>query len=131
MTELHPVCKWSYQTKGRLRRASPAIAQDGTLYAGDQEGLLYAIYNDGRLAWRRRAVGARKYNERSGQPDRLMALDRWGNKLWDLTIQASVRNGFAANFPQRHQAAVKLAYFNLPHGVSFYLSQKTLQSLKF
>src|SRR5262249_39133359 len=35
-------------------------------------------------------LGARKHNEPSGQPDRLMALDRWGNKMWELTIQGEV-----------------------------------------
>ncbi len=148
MIERQPVCKWSYQTKGRLGRASPAVAGDGTIYAGDQESLLYAISNEGRLAWKRRTagrpggstasvtndsailitsetgrlsafnaagdvlwgsnsdwlavtspvtardgaviLGVRNHNGPSGQPDRLMALDRWGAKMWELTIQGEV-----------------------------------------
>ncbi len=35
-------------------------------------------------------LGARKHGESSGQPDRLMALDRWGAKIWELTIQGEV-----------------------------------------
>ncbi|MCI0661013.1 MAG: PQQ-binding-like beta-propeller repeat protein, partial [Acidobacteria bacterium] len=148
MTEQQPVCKWSYQPKGRLGRASPAVARDGTVYAGDQECLLYAISNEGRLVWKRRTagrlndstasitndsailitsetgsinafnsagdvlwgsnsdwfacaspvterdgsviLGVRKDNESSKRPDRLMALDRWGAKIWELTIQGEV-----------------------------------------
>ena len=148
MTEQQPVCKWIYQTKGRLGRASPAVGRNGTVYTGDQECSLYAISSEGRLEWRRRTVGslggstvsvnndgailitsetgrlsafsaagdvlwssnsdwfavtspvmardgavilgARKHGESSGQPDRLMALDRWGAKIWELTIQGEV-----------------------------------------
>jgi outer membrane protein assembly factor BamB len=148
MTERQPACKWTYQTKGRLGRASPAVAQDGTVYVGDQDCLLYAISNEGRLVWKRKTagrlndstasvtndnavliasetgrlyainaagdvlwgsnsdrfavtspvtagdgsviLGARKHDEPSGQPDRLVVLDRWGNKTWELTTQGEV-----------------------------------------
>jgi large repetitive protein len=148
MTERQLACKWRYQTKGRLGRASPAVAQDGTVYVGDQDCLLYAISSEGRLAWKRRTagrlndstasvtndnailvasetgrvsafsaagdvlwgsnsdwfavtspvtaedgsviLGARKHNEPSGQPDRLVVLDRWGNKMWEMTTQGEV-----------------------------------------
>jgi large repetitive protein len=148
MSEQQPVCKWGYQTKGRIGRFSPAVAPNGIVYVGDQECLLYAISNEGKLVWRRGTagrpggstasvtndsailitsetgrlsafnaagdvlwdsnsdwfavtspvtasddsviLGARKHNESYGQPDRLMALDRWGNKMWELTIQGEV-----------------------------------------
>lgn len=148
MTEQKPVWKWSYQTKGRIGRFSPAIARKGTVYIGDQECLLYAISNEGRLIWKRRTagrpsgstasitndsailitsetgrlsafnaagdvlwssnsdwfavtspvtardgsviLGARKHNGPSGQSDRLMAIDRWGAKIWELAIQGEV-----------------------------------------
>lgn len=57
MTGRQPACKWSYQTKGRIGRSSPAVARNGTVYVGDQECLLYAISNEGRLVWRRRTTG--------------------------------------------------------------------------
>jgi hypothetical protein len=67
MTEQQPVCKWSYQTKGRIGRFSPAVARNGTVYVGD------VAARDGAVIF-----GGRRHDKSSGQPDRLMALDRWG-----------------------------------------------------
>jgi outer membrane protein assembly factor BamB len=143
-----PVIKWSYQTKGRLGRASPAIAADGTIYVGDQDRCLYAISPEGKLVWNRRIagrlgdatgsvtddgtvviasvagqlyafdpsgkllwlsketwaavtspvstrdglviVGARKQDASSGQQDRVVAVDGWGNTVWEASVQGEL-----------------------------------------
>jgi len=45
--------KWRYQTGGEVL-SSPAIADDGTVYFGSEDGCLYAINPDGSLKWRYR-----------------------------------------------------------------------------
>ena len=46
--------RWSFTTKGAIT-ASPAIAADGAIYVGSQDGNLYAINPDGSLRWSFRA----------------------------------------------------------------------------
>jgi len=47
--------KWRYQTGGPL--SSPAIAADGTVYVGSNDGYLYALNPDGTLKWRHQTGG--------------------------------------------------------------------------
>src|SRR5262249_20592075 len=148
MSTPQPVIKWSYQTKGRLGRTSPAVAPDGAIYVGDHECCLYAISRTGELIWNRRTagrlgdatgsvtddgtvvitletgrlyafspsgellwssnktrlavtspvstsdgliiVGARKHDVPSGQQDRVIAVDKWGNTVWEVSTQGEV-----------------------------------------
>src|SRR5690606_13251991 len=43
--------KWSFETDGPVR-SSPAIARDGTIYVGSNDGFLYAITPDGKELWK-------------------------------------------------------------------------------
>ncbi|HIE13178.1 MAG TPA: hypothetical protein EYP63_07125 [Desulfotomaculum sp.] len=43
--------KWKYETGGYIRHC-PAIGSDGTIYAGSEDGCLYALNPDGTLNWR-------------------------------------------------------------------------------
>jgi outer membrane protein assembly factor BamB len=43
--------KWRYRTKDCIE-ASPVIGEDGTIYVGDLDRLLYAINPDGTLKWK-------------------------------------------------------------------------------
>ncbi len=43
--------KWAYETGGYIRHC-PAIGSDGTIYAGSEDGYLYALNPDGTLKWR-------------------------------------------------------------------------------
>jgi outer membrane protein assembly factor BamB len=42
--------KWSFKTNGYVQ-SSPAIAMDGTIYVGSNDGKLYAIYPNGTKKW--------------------------------------------------------------------------------
>ncbi len=42
---------WTYTLGGAIFWSSPAIAEDGTIYFGCQDGYLYAINPDGSLKW--------------------------------------------------------------------------------
>ena len=44
--------KWRYKTNGWMRYASPAIAEDGTIYISSWDQKLYAINPDGSLKWK-------------------------------------------------------------------------------
>jgi outer membrane protein assembly factor BamB len=57
MSDQQPLIKWSYQTRGRLGRASPAVAPEGTVYVGDHDCILYAISREGELVWNRKTAG--------------------------------------------------------------------------
>lgn len=47
-----PSSKWSYVTGNIIGASSPAIAADGTIYLGSEDGHLYAIHPaDGSLSW--------------------------------------------------------------------------------
>jgi outer membrane protein assembly factor BamB len=45
--------KWSYSTSTSVSSSSPAIAADGTVYIGNNNGAFYAINPDGSLKWSR------------------------------------------------------------------------------
>lgn len=57
MSETQPVIKWSYLTRDRIGRASPAIAEDGSVYVGDNENYFYTISCEGKLIWRHKVSG--------------------------------------------------------------------------
>jgi outer membrane protein assembly factor BamB len=44
--------KWKLETGDKISFSSPAIASDGTVYIGSQDGYLYAVYPNGTLKWR-------------------------------------------------------------------------------
>lgn len=46
-----PALRWRYATGGAVR-SSPAVAADGTVYVGSDDGYLYALNPNGRLRWR-------------------------------------------------------------------------------
>lgn len=149
MSDRQPLIKWSFQTRGRLGRTSPAVAPDGAVYVGDHDCCLYAISPEGELVWNRKTagrlgdatgsitddgtvvissetgrlyafspagdllwssnkdrlaitspvstsdgsviIGARKqHGSPSGQNDCVIALDRWGNTIWEVGVQGEV-----------------------------------------
>lgn len=148
MSETEPVIKWSYLTRGRIGRASPAVAGDGRVYIGDNENYFYAISSEGKLIWRHKVpgrlgdstssiaddgtvlittetgrlyavspegeilwapngdwlavtspvttsdglaiIGAKKQGVTNGQYERLVAVDRWGNTVWEVSTQGEV-----------------------------------------
>lgn len=44
--------KWRYKTNGWVRHASPAIADDGTIFVSSWDHKLYAVNQDGTQKWR-------------------------------------------------------------------------------
>ena len=44
--------KWRFKTDGLILGSSPAIDEDGTIYVGSWDSLLYAINPDGSLKWK-------------------------------------------------------------------------------
>lgn len=60
---------WDYETDS-LVYASPAVAEDGTIYFGSSDGLLYALHPDGTLKWE---------FEVGGELDSSPAIDAAGN----------------------------------------------------
>jgi len=44
--------KWIFETEGLMKGCSPAINEDGTIYVGSWDSLLYAINPDGTLKWK-------------------------------------------------------------------------------
>ncbi|UCD14422.1 MAG: PQQ-like beta-propeller repeat protein [Thermoplasmatales archaeon] len=49
--------KWRYET-GHHVDSCPAIGNDGTIYFGDWNGLIHALYPNGTMKWRFKADGA-------------------------------------------------------------------------
>ncbi len=47
---------WTYTTSGAVR-STPAVADDGTIYVGSDDGRLYAINPDGSLKWKSADIG--------------------------------------------------------------------------
>lgn len=148
MSKTQPVIKWSYLTRGRIGRASPAVAEDGCVYVGDNENYFYAISSEGKLIWRHSVsgrlgnttssitddgtvlittetgrlyaispkgeilwtsngdwlvvtspvttsdglaiVGAKKQSVTDGQYERLIAVDQWGNTVWEISTQGEL-----------------------------------------
>ena len=43
--------KWTFATLGMINFSTPAIAMDGTVYIGSNDGNLYAVNPDGSLKW--------------------------------------------------------------------------------
>jgi hypothetical protein len=50
--DLNGTILWKYQHEWQNPDSSPAIAEDGTIYFGDESGYLYALNPDGTLKWR-------------------------------------------------------------------------------
>ena len=49
--------RWKFET-GQTVASSPAIAADGSVYFGSQDGYFYALWQDGRLKWKWWADGS-------------------------------------------------------------------------
>jgi outer membrane protein assembly factor BamB len=45
------ILKWDYATGGSVS-STPAVAADGTLYFGSDDGYVYALNPDGSLKWK-------------------------------------------------------------------------------
>ncbi len=43
--------KWSYKIRGVVTKGGVALGADGTVYAGDEAGFVYAVKKDGSLKW--------------------------------------------------------------------------------
>ncbi len=52
--DTRPALLWCFET-GRDIRTAPAVAADGTVYVGSDDGCLYAVNPDGSLKWQYRA----------------------------------------------------------------------------
>jgi outer membrane protein assembly factor BamB len=82
--------------------ASPAVAEDGTLYVGAQDHHLYAISAGGTVLWSRDlggdvdcavALGDDGTIYAGGDAGQVHALDPQGNELWRVTVGGFVRGG--------------------------------------
>jgi hypothetical protein len=84
--------KWSFKT-GHHIKASPSIAEDGTIYIPSYDDYLYAIYPNGTLRWKCPNVGAGT-NPAIGEDgtiylsdyDRFHAVYPNGTKKWTIDL---------------------------------------------
>jgi outer membrane protein assembly factor BamB len=91
--------RWRFPTGGHVRSA-PALAADGTVYAGCLDNSIYAVTADGRRQWEFRArddVESSPAIEEDGtiyigsDDNRLYALSPQGQLLWAFTTGDDVR----------------------------------------
>jgi outer membrane protein assembly factor BamB len=91
--------RWHFSTGGHVS-SSPALAADGTLYAGCQDNTLYALDANGRKVWEFRArddVESSPAIEEDGtvyvgsDDNRLYALTPQGQMQWAFTTGDDVR----------------------------------------
>src|SRR5919204_56319 len=74
-----PGVLWRFATGGRAIITAPAVGRDGTLYAASGDGVLYAVWPDGRGRWSLR-VGIT-----TGQvPPARAAVGPDGTSYWNL-----------------------------------------------
>ncbi|SHE15021.1 outer membrane biogenesis protein BamB [Chlamydia abortus] len=96
--------KWSFKTEGRVR-SSPAIAADGTIYVGSDDGHLYALTASGEQKWKfaingsdfgnpgiysSPSIGADGTIYVGGDDSYLYAIHPDGTLKWDLKIGSLV-----------------------------------------
>jgi outer membrane protein assembly factor BamB len=93
------VLRWKFATPEHVSTA-PAIALDGTIYAGCQDDALYAIRPDGTKKWEFRTsrdiessptVGPDGRVYFGGDDDNIYALDADGNVVWKVVTRDDVR----------------------------------------
>jgi outer membrane protein assembly factor BamB len=91
--------RWRFATGGHVS-STPALAADGTVYAGSQDNSIYAIAPDGKRQWEFRArddVESSPAIEEDGtiyigsDDNRLYALSPQGQMLWAFTTGDDVR----------------------------------------
>ena len=91
--------RWRFATGGHVSSA-PALAADGTVYAGSQDNSIYAVSPDGKRQWEFRArddVESSPAIEEDGtiyigsDDNRLYALSPQGQMLWAFTTGDDVR----------------------------------------
>ncbi|MGF9818792.1 PQQ-binding-like beta-propeller repeat protein [Brevibacillus agri] len=96
--------KWSFKTEGRVR-SSPAIAADGTIYVGSDDGHLYALTASGEQKWKfaihgsdfgnpgiysSPSIGADGTIYVGGDDSYLYAIHPDGTLKWDLKMGSPV-----------------------------------------
>jgi outer membrane protein assembly factor BamB len=81
-----PLLKWRYQTGGKVQ-SSPVIGRYGTIYAGSEDGYLYALNPDGSLKWKCNTGGSIYAAPAVGSDETIYI----GN--WDSTFYAIHPNG--------------------------------------
>ncbi len=88
---------WKLPIRGVL--SSPSIADDGTIYAGAQDGKLYAIDPQGRVLWsfttRGRVYGPAAIASDGtiifgGEDEMLYAIDRSGALKWSIVVDGAI-----------------------------------------
>jgi len=93
-----PTLQWAFETGGGVD-SSPAIAADGTIYVGSDDGKLYSISPDGTGSWEFAAGSAVRSSPAIaadgtiyvGSDDhRLYAINPDGTKLWEFTTYSAV-----------------------------------------
>jgi outer membrane protein assembly factor BamB len=91
--------RWRFSTGGHVS-SSPALAADGSVYAGSQDNSVYAVGPDGRRLWEFRArddVESSPAIEEDGtiyigsDDNRLYALSPQGQMLWAFTTGDDIR----------------------------------------
>jgi outer membrane protein assembly factor BamB len=91
--------RWRFPTGGHVS-STPALAADGTVYAGSQDNSVYAVSPDGRRMWEFRArddVESSPAVEEDGtiyigsDDNRLYALNPQGQLVWAFTTGDDVR----------------------------------------
>lgn len=97
--------KWSFKTEGSVR-SSPAIAADGTIYVGSDDGHLYALTANGEQKWKFKingtdignpgiysspSIGADGTIYVGGDDSYLYAIHPDGTLKWDLKLGSLVR----------------------------------------
>ncbi len=93
-----PQLKWSFTTGGVVR-SSPAIGADGTIYAGSNDGRVYAMNPDGTEKWSfgtggwvtsSPAIGSDGTIYVGSRDGRLYAVNPDGTEKWSFTTGGSV-----------------------------------------
>jgi len=92
---------WRFMMKKKVY-ASPAVAEDGTVYVGSQDDFLYAISPQGRLLWKRdlgadidcaAAIGESGTIYVGTDGGQVVALDAKGSIRWRASVSGFVRGG--------------------------------------
>ncbi|BAU26527.1 outer membrane protein assembly factor BamB [Aneurinibacillus soli] len=93
-----PETKWEFLTGGNIN-SSPAIASDGTIYIGSNDGNLYAIKPDGTKKWEFLTGGSINSSPTiasdgtiyiGSNDGKLYAINPDGTKKWEFLIGSSI-----------------------------------------